>query len=162
MKYFIYLNRSDASLEVVQADHIDEFRDTLFNPAFMEFSGVVVETDTFQKAVDIYSNPNCGFGECFLTDEPPETLAKRTEHSLSMNLQETTDEVANNLDRIRCSLTAQLALAKMMESAELFWRVSLELHKLHNYPTHATPDDFYKLLTDAAIKKSIQSHGKPE
>lgn len=142
IKFFVYTTATakEDEYELVQAEDVTNFAKYEFDPKVMTFSGIAIEADDFQKAVQIYHNPACGFGEYLLSDEPSETAMRR-------EINKATDDVTRHLEYLRCVLLMKLAVSRLTEASTLFNQISDKMsHYYGDDPTMSAPKIFEALM----------------
>lgn len=81
-KYYVYSIHGEKSskadgLFFAKESQIAHFAETKFNPAFMSFTGIMIEAESTQDALETFYNPSHTQTEYFICDEPTETSSLR-------------------------------------------------------------------------------------
>lgn len=160
MKFYIYTSKSKEDFEFVEEDSLNVFAAHEYNPETMVFSGIVVEAEGFEQALQIYKNPACGFGEYMLTDEPSETVNKRCMGRLQSELQVACEDLNKRLEIANCMLKMKLAAMKLRDANELINQISETFYEIYDKPSHVSPQTIFDCLSRECVRHTISYNGK--
>lgn len=157
-RFYVYKSSKD-ELEFIEANSLEQFAAHEFDPNTHVFSGVAVDANDFDDALNLYHHPTSNVGEYIMTDEPIETVTRRQIANAKTGLQQSFDSIKAKLDYLRACLKLKAACIKMTEANQLINEASQEFFALHNKPGHIQPDTIFERLSDATIKATIKYHG---
>jgi len=163
-KFYVYtISQNDPiDHEFVEEEAIKVFAEGHYNPAIMEFTGVIVEAEDFDRALAVYKNPACGFGEYIMADEPIATSVIKQEYLAKSYIEQSFKQVNNQLDVMRCVVLLKLAIAKMLEANLMLNRASEFAYEVYDKPDTTTPKKIFDSLSEKAIKDTIKYNGQSE
>jgi hypothetical protein len=157
IKFYVYTS-ANGEYEFIEANAIEHFALHEFNPS-MAFTGVSVEAEDFESALQIYQNPGCGFGEYILADEPDATVVMRQARK---SVDDTWKLIHARLEYQRCMLKMKLAATKMHEANKLINEISHELHRLCGAPKDSSPTQIFEKLSTYTVQSAVKFYGDPK
>lgn len=161
MKFYVYVIKTGSSkdLEFVEISHVKYFANSVFDPAIMEFTGIMVDAESPDQAKEVYLNPSCGFGEYVLLDEPIETATIRSIAAIKSSVIKSFDATTHKLNTMRVILKMQRVADKMREANELLNQVANDIYDMYSDESHSVEDIFNK-ISKPSIEATIKFNGK--
>lgn len=156
-KFYVYTSKIDdnKSYDYIPESSIEDFATNNFNPSIAMFTGIVVEANNYEDAIEVYHNPGCNRGEYLLADEPKATIEKRLFWSLAPESR----TAATSINLIRCILLLKLAASKLKEASDHFSQMSELLHDTYNNPDHMPPTKIFDTISSEYIRQLIKYNG---
>jgi hypothetical protein len=158
VKFFVYTSAKD-EYEFVEEDAIEHFAAHEFDPGVMQFSGVAIEADDFDKAMDVYRNPACGHGEYMMSDEPSATFTRRQMREVKGGLEQSFKDAKFKLEYLRCIMKMKQASMYMQMASKLIQDVATDLHVMYGTPKHITPPKIFEQLSQSTIQAVVKFNG---
>lgn len=160
-KFYVYTTTKPDGVHSEFIEDVDMFAAQEFDPRTMEFSGVMIEADSFEAALETYTRPTSSCGQYMIADEPQATVLKRRIASVSTGLVSASNEVLRKLETYRNFQLVKLATLKMIEANKIVKDIAKRLHESSQFEDHTlTEQDIYAKLIVPLVNNAFKFNGQ--
>jgi hypothetical protein len=124
MKFYVYKS-GENSFEFVT--NVEEFAHSMFNPATMSFTGVMIDAGNANDAILTYRTPTYPLGNYILIDEPEATALSRKLFEAKNRIL---NEIVNDQQATELVATSKLLFIKLHEVNVAISELARHIHKM--------------------------------